>query len=70
MRASVCGAAPLTAGLPLVPGGGTIHSSLDGRWSSAVHGEARRLGAPAPTGAATERLTTTPGPPVASTSAE
>jgi hypothetical protein len=69
--ASVSGAAPLTGKLALVPGGGTIHSFVGVpvvRASTAVARPA--WGAEAEPGASTERLTTTPAPPVASTSAE
>ena len=65
------GAAPLTAGLALVPGGGTTHVPVGDIVLSASTAIAiPAWGADEDPGSTTVRLTTTPGPPVASTATE
>src|SRR5580704_17071646 len=67
VRASEFGDAPVTAGLAVVPGGGTTHTCPDGAWLSPSTASATPLcAAGADADRTTVRPTTTPGPPAAS----
>ena len=71
VRANELGDAPVTAGVAMLPGGGTIHAPPDGASLSPSTARATPpWAAGADADSTTVRPTTTPGPPVASMSAE
>ena len=71
VTASESGAAPPTARVALVPGGGTTHVPVgDAALRPSTANAMPAWGAGSELGSTTVRPTTTPGPPVASMSAE